>query len=452
MPPRVYADGASRRVRSSSTSASGSREGQVRLTPSLVIVAMPEPKAITEFAVWSTTSPRCRRSRCSWRWQACLVTSQSLPEPSATTARPGARRRRTWSTSAKSDSIRPSWSPSSSTSTSNPAAATSSATRGLRLAPSRVNGRRSWVIRTVATRSAAAPPGWPAGHEARPARPRRGAGSARPARGLPSRPRCAAGRPCPPGPGASARRRPLAPVTRVDLLDLVDVAGRGAAFELRGQPVVEDLLGRLGGDHPGPHGQDLGVAGLAGPFGRVGVVGGDGPDPGDLVGGDGHAQAGAADQQGAVVLAPGHGLGDLGGDVGIVEPVAVAVVPDLVALLAQVGGQVLLQRGAGLVGADRDRSHDRPVSRRGGRGRGRGPPGGAPAPRPGGVRGCAGRRSGCARARARRAGAPRCRRAAGSGSRAGARDGGRWARAGGLPLPAPPWPRRRSGGGVQGPP
>src|SRR4029453_8140895 len=119
-------------------------------------------------------------------------------------------------------------------------------------------------------------------------------------------------RPAPPRPAprldAHARVRlrlspALGPVAGVDLPDLVDLGGRGAALELRGQPVVEDLLGRLGGDHPRAHGQHLGVVGLAGPFGRVGVVGGGRPDPWDLVGGDGHAQAGAADQQGAVVLA-----------------------------------------------------------------------------------------------------------------------------------------------------
>ena len=65
--------------------------------------------------------------------------------------------------------------------------------------------------------------------------------------------------------------------------------------------------------------------------------------PWDLVGGDGHAEAGAADEQGAVVLTPGDSLGDLGGDV---EVAAVAVVVDLEAPLAEVGGQALLQGGA----------------------------------------------------------------------------------------------------------
>jgi hypothetical protein len=39
------------------------------------------------------------------------------------------------------------------------------------------------------------------------------------------------------------------------------------------------------------------------------------PGPGDLVGGDGHAEAGAADQQGRSCSAPGDSLSGLGGDV-----------------------------------------------------------------------------------------------------------------------------------------
>jgi hypothetical protein len=59
------------------------------------------------------------------------------------------------------------------------------------------------------------------------------------------------------------------------------------------------------------------------------------------------------------VLAAGHGLGDLGGDVGVVPAVAVAEVPDLVAVVAEVGGQALLEGGAGVVGADGDGRHGR---------------------------------------------------------------------------------------------
>ncbi|MCY1241247.1 hypothetical protein D9M72_541390 [compost metagenome] len=44
-------------------------------------------------------------------------------------------------------------------------------------------------------------------------------------------------------------------------------------------------------------------------------MGGDGADPWDLVGRDGHAQPGAADQQGAVCLAFGDFAGGVNGDV-----------------------------------------------------------------------------------------------------------------------------------------
>jgi hypothetical protein len=46
-----------------------------------------------------------------------------------------------------------------------------------------------------------------------------------------------------------------------------------------------------------------------------------------------------------------------GGDVGVVLAVAVAEVLDLVAVVAEVGGQALLEGGAGVVGADGDGRH-----------------------------------------------------------------------------------------------
>ena len=52
-----------------------------------------------------------------------------------------------------------------------------------------------------------------------------------------------------------------------------------------------------------------------GPFHRVAVVRGDGADAGDLVRRDGHAEAGAADQQGPVGVALGDFAGGVDGDV-----------------------------------------------------------------------------------------------------------------------------------------
>jgi hypothetical protein len=55
-------------------------------------------------------------------------------------------------------------------------------------------------------------------------------------------------------------------------------------------------------------------------------------------------------------------LGDLGGDVGVVLAVAVAEVRDLVAAVPEVGGQALLQGGAGVVGTDGDGRYGPPLT------------------------------------------------------------------------------------------
>ena len=88
--------------------------------------------------------------------------------------------------------------------------------------------------------------------------------------------------------------------------------GCGGVVEAVAQPFADELLGQFQADDALAHGQHLGVVGQHGAFHGVAVVRGDGSDAGDFVGRDGHAQSGAADQQGPVGLAGGDlaGRGD----------------------------------------------------------------------------------------------------------------------------------------------
>jgi hypothetical protein len=77
-------------------------------------------------------------------------------------------------------------------------------------------------------------------------------------------------------------------------------------IETVAEPFADEFLGQFQPDHALAHGEDLGVVAQDRAFHGVAVVGGDGPDAGDLVGRDRHAQAGAADQQRPVGVALGH--------------------------------------------------------------------------------------------------------------------------------------------------
>ena len=82
-----------------------------------------------------------------------------------------------------------------------------------------------------------------------------------------------------------------------------------------------------------------------------------GVDAGDLVRRDRHTDPGAADEDGAGVLAAGDRLRDAQSDIGVVGPVARvgAVVRDLDACVAEHRGQAILQGQPRVVGANRDR-------------------------------------------------------------------------------------------------
>ena len=103
-PPASSLAGAAASVSRSQSTASGKRDGRVRFTPSTSSTARLEVNAVTEAAVGTSTSAVRAPSSCSAVKQACLATSQTVPDPSATTAvgRPpiAARPRSTFSRSA----------------------------------------------------------------------------------------------------------------------------------------------------------------------------------------------------------------------------------------------------------------------------------------------------------------------------------------------------------------
>lgn len=83
----------------------------------------------------------------------------------------------------------------------------------------------------------------------------------------------------------------------------VDAQLVAAAEEVGGQEGVDDGLGHHGADHARAHGDDVGVVVLAGQAGADGLGADRAADAIDLVGGDGDAQARAADQHALVEFA-----------------------------------------------------------------------------------------------------------------------------------------------------
>src|SRR5215204_3473613 len=150
----------------------------------------------------------------------------------------------------------------------------------------------------------------------------------------------------------------------VHFLHLLDLLRRGTAPELRFQPRVHNGLRQLRPYHPLAHRQDLGVVGFPRPFGRKHVVALGRPDPGHLVGRNVHPDARSAAQDGPVMVPLGDGLGDLNGDVRVVDAVALgglggvgAVVLDLVALFFEALDEGRLEFEGRVVGAYPDLLH-----------------------------------------------------------------------------------------------
>ena len=78
-----------------------------------------------------------------------------------------------------------------------------------------------------------------------------------------------------------------------------------AAFKLGVQKDLYDTLGQFGADDPGTHGQHIGVIVAAGHLSGQGIAAQGTANTLDLVGGDGNADAGGADDDAPVTLAGG---------------------------------------------------------------------------------------------------------------------------------------------------
>ena len=142
-----------------------------------------------------------------------------------------------------------------------------------------------------------------------------------------------------------------------DGLDL----GSGTALGVEAvlEPVDSQLLGELDADDALAHAEDLGVVGQDGALDGEGVVGCHGADAGNLVGGDGDAQAGSADEEAAVSLALLDELGALDGGVGVGGLVVGSVDADVgdggdAGVLLEDGLDGILVRDTGLVAGHDD--------------------------------------------------------------------------------------------------
>jgi hypothetical protein len=127
-----------------------------------------------------------------------------------------------------------------------------------------------------------------------------------------------------------------------------------AALVLGIEPGPENEAGQAGADHLRAEGEDVAVVVLAREGGGVGLTAVDGADAGQLVGSDGHAHAGAADEQSAGRDAALNDTGDFFGKARVVRAVAAvgAVVFKSHAALGEVGFEGFFEVVADVVGAE----------------------------------------------------------------------------------------------------
>ena len=134
-------------------------------------------------------------------------------------------------------------------------------------------------------------------------------------------------------------------------VDQIDAALMTAAVELLGEEGVHQTHGLLGADHAGADGEHVGVVVVAGELHGVFLGGVHTADALHAVGGQGDAEAGAADEYAALRFAVGHGLGHRMAVHGVVAALGGegAEVDDLVPQLAGVSHQHLAVFIAGMV-------------------------------------------------------------------------------------------------------
>ncbi len=131
------------------------------------------------------------------------------------------------------------------------------------------------------------------------------------------------------------------------------------ALERRVEPEGEDLVSEPEGDDPAAHRQDVGVVVLPRQARREQIVAERGSNAGDFVRRDLLALAAAAEDDASIGLPLGHGAPDREADRRIVDRLFAVrpVIVDLVAEARERLLQVLLEREACVIGADRD-AHD----------------------------------------------------------------------------------------------
>ena len=113
----------------------------------------------------------------------------------------------------------------------------------------------------------------------------------------------------------AARRR------AIELADLVDPSLVTATRKCRVEERLDDVERHGRGCGPRAQRKNVGVVVLAAQARHFGRDDRRGADAGNLVGGDGHADARAADEDAALVLARGHGAGNGRGEIRIVDRV-----------------------------------------------------------------------------------------------------------------------------------
>ncbi len=124
------------------------------------------------------------------------------------------------------------------------------------------------------------------------------------------------------------------------------------------QEGVDDHQSQALAHDPRPHGEDVGVVMLPRGFGGEAVPAEGAADAADLVGRDGDADAGAADEDAALAFARGNGLRDRLAVDGIVAG-GVRVGPEILigkAPLLEVGDDRLLESVAAVIAADGNHS------------------------------------------------------------------------------------------------
>ena len=149
----------------------------------------------------------------------------------------------------------------------------------------------------------------------------------------------------------------MQPILGAGLLDFVnffEAAGVSASGKRGAQPELHDLGGAAFIEDARTEGKDVEIVVLARHLGLVLTADIGGADAGDFVGADGHADAGAADEDAALGASGGDVFGHFHGKVGIIHRVGGvgSFVDDLMAEREDVLADVVLEEIAGVVGAD----------------------------------------------------------------------------------------------------